>query len=181
MRETLRQKLADSLRSPPPVLTRRDVRLPAVPGKALAVIGMRRSGKTSLLWQCLADRLAAGRPREALLFMGFEDDRLAGLGVADLSWLVEEYFRLHPVLRDRTTSTFFFDEIQLVPGWETFARRLVDTEKVELFLSGSSARLLSREVATSMRGRALEVLLHPFSFRESLRHAGAEPREPWDQ
>ena len=68
-----------------------------------------------------------------------------------------------------------------VPGWEPFVRRLLDTEKVELILSGSSARLLSREVATSMRGRALEVLIHPFSFRESLRHTGVEPGAPWDR
>jgi uncharacterized protein len=66
-----------------------------------------------------------------------------------------------------------------VPGWETFARRLLDTEQIDLFLSGSSARLLSREIATSMRGRALEVLVHPFSFREALRHTHAEPDRPF--
>ncbi len=181
MREVLRQKMLDGLSSPPPPLTRRDVRLPAVPGKALAVIGVRRSGKTTFLWQCLADRLAAGTPREALLLLGFEDDRLVGMEIADLSWLVEEYFRSQPGIRDAQTATFFLDEIQLVPGWEAFARRLVDTERVNLFLSGSSARLLSREVASSMRGRALEVLIHPFSFREMLRHLGAEPDAPWDR
>jgi hypothetical protein len=57
----------------------------------------------------------------------------------------------------------------------------VDTELVDLFLSGSSARLLSREVATAFRGRALEVLVHPFSFREALRHAGKEPSAPWER
>ena len=64
------------------------------------------------------------------------------------------------------------DEIQAVPGWERFVRRVLDSEKVEIFLSGSSAALLSREVATPMRGRAWEVLLHPFSFEEALRHRG---------
>ncbi len=92
---------------------------------------------------------------------------------------MEEYFSLHPGRRDSQAVAFFLDEIQLVPGWETFVRRLLDTEKIDLFLSGSSARLLSREVATSMRGRALEVLVHPFSFREFLRHQGAEPGKPW--
>jgi len=67
------------------------------------------------------------------------------------------------------------DEIQGVPGWEQFARRLMDSEQIDLFLSGSSARLLGREVATSMRGRSMEVLVHPFSFREVLRHHDAEP------
>jgi predicted AAA+ superfamily ATPase len=181
MRDVLRQKIADALVTPPPPMTRRDVRLPAVRGKALAVIGMRRSGKTTFLWQCLADRLAAGAPRESLLYFSFEDERLAGLPVEELSWIVEEFFRLQPGLRDARKATFFFDEIQTVVGWEAFARRLLDTEKVEMFLSGSSARLLSREVATSMRGRAMEVLIHPFSFRETLRHMGAEPIAPWDR
>lgn len=176
MRDVLRQKLIDSLAAPPPALTRRDIRLPAVRNKALAVIGMRRSGKSTFLWQCLAERLAAGTPRDDLVYVSFEDDRLAGMQAPDLAWMVEEYYRLRPSARDRRTVTFCFDEIQTIPGWEAFARRLLDTEKVQLFISGSSARLLSREIASSMRGRAMEVLVHPFSFREALRHAGVEPR-----
>lgn len=175
MRELLRQLIIDSLAAPVPAHTRRDARLPAIPGKAIAAVGMRRSGKTTFLWQCLADRLAAGEPREALLTLNFEDERLAGLQAADLQWIVEEYYRLMPHFRDRHRVTFFFDEIQNVRGWDTFARRLIDAEQVDLFLTGSSARLLSREVATAMRGRAMETLIHPFSFREALRHAGMEP------
>ncbi len=171
MRELLQQLIADSLAMPLPTFTRRDVRLPAVPGKAVAVVGMRRSGKTTFLWQCLADRLASGVAREALLYLNFEDERLVGMQASDLQWVVEDYYRLAPHLRERERVTFFFDEIQLVEGWERFARRLIDTELADLFLTGSSARLLSREVATSMRGRALEVLIHPFSFGEALRHA----------
>ena len=95
----------------------------------------------------------------------------------DLDLLLQEYYRLYPQWRDQQRATFFLDEIQLVPGWEVFARRLLDSEKIDLFLSGSSARLLSREVATSMRGRALEAIVYPFSFRETLRHAGREPQK----
>ena len=171
--------MADAATATVPTATRRAVYVPGVKGKVLAVIGMRRSGKTTFLWQCLADRLAAGVPRDALAYVNFEDERLAGMTALDLQWVVEEYFSLHPERRNRKPVTFFFDEIQLVPGWEAFVRRLLDTERVELFVSGSSARLLSREVATSLRGRALDVLVHPFSFRESLRHRGAEPAAPW--
>lgn len=178
MRDLLQQLIADSLVRPIPLYTRRDARLPSIPGKAVAVIGMRRSGKTTFLWQCLAERLAAGSLREALLYLNFEDERLVGLQAADLQWVVEDYYRQAPYLRDRQRVTFFFDEIQVIHGWEAFARRLIDSEQADLFLTGSSARLLSREVATSMRGRALEVLIHPFSFRETLRHAGAEPTGP---
>lgn len=177
MRNLISQKLVDSLAMPVPAFTRRDVRLPNVRGKAVAVIGMRRTGKTTFLWQVLADRLAQGTAREGLLYFSFEDERLAGIRAADLHVVIEEYYRLHPEWRDQRQASFFLDEIQVVPGWESFARRLLDTERVELFLSGSSARLLSREVATSMRGRAMETLVHPFSFREHLRHVGQEPTQ----
>ena len=177
--EFLRQQLVEAMHRPPPFLMRRDVTLPAIGGKVFSVIGIRRSGKTTYLWQCLSDRLEAGAPPESLILLGLEDDRLAGLEAADLSWLVEEYYQLNPSFRDGYTVTFLFDEIQTVSGWESFVRRLMDTEQVEVLLSGSSAKLLSREVATAMRGRGLEVLVHPFSFREVLRHAGAEPSHPW--
>jgi predicted AAA+ superfamily ATPase len=175
MREILQQKIIDSLAAPLPTFTRRNVRLPGIPGKAVAVIGPRRAGKTTFLWQVLADRVGQGFEREGLVYFNFEDERLAGMTAADLQIVVEEYYRLYPERRERQRVVFFLDEVQVVPGWETFARRLLDTEKVELFLSGSSARLLSREVASSMRGRAMEALVFPFSFREFLRHRNKEP------
>jgi len=175
----LTQKINDSLVAVIPRLTRREVRLPLVPGKALAVIGMRRSGKTCFLSQCMADLLAAGAPRESLLLMNFEDDRLAGMEASDLSFMLESYYQLHPEFRDHTRITLLLDEVQLIPGWETFARRILDSEKVRLFLSGSSASMLSREVHTSMRGRAMEVTVFPFSFREALSHRNLLPEKEW--
>jgi hypothetical protein len=177
----LRLKLAEALALDPPALTRRDVRLPGIRGKAFAVIGVRRGGKTSLMLQHRAERLAEGRPREAQLLISLEDERLAGMSVADFGWLIEEHARQYPGLREAGVMTLFLDEVQTVPGWEGVVRRLADAGGVELFVSGSSARLLSREVATSLRGRAMEVLVHPYSFREVLRHAGGEPAGPWDR
>jgi predicted AAA+ superfamily ATPase len=179
--DLLRLKLAESLATEPPALTRRDVRLPGIPGKAFAVIGVRRGGKTSFLAQCRADRLAEGRTREAQLLISLEDERLAGLSVAELGWLLDEHARRFPGLREAGGMTLYLDEIQTVPGWEGLVRRLMDAGGIEIFVSGSSAKLLSREVATSLRGRAMEVLVHPFSFREALRHAGAEPPGPFDR
>ncbi len=180
IRSVIRQKVADALAASIPPYTPRDVHLPSIKGKARVVIGMRRSGKTTFLWQCLSERLAAGMPREALLYFSFEDERLGDVKTSDLQWIIEEYFTLHPERRDRKPVTLFLDEIQVAPGWEKFTRRLMDTEQTDLFLSGSSARLLSREVATSMRGRGIEVLVHPFSFREFLRHRSAEPKTAWN-
>lgn len=181
MRDLIRRKIIDALAEPVPKLTRRDVHIPGIPNKAIAVIGARRAGKTTFLWQILGERLAGGTPREGLLYFGFEDERLAGMGIADLAMIVDEYYQLHPEWRDGRRPVFFLDEIQTVPGWEIFARRLLETERMDLFVSGSSARLLSREVATSMRGRAMEALVHPFSFREYLRYFGREPDRPADR
>ncbi|MEO6595929.1 MAG: ATP-binding protein [Planctomycetota bacterium] len=136
---------------------------------------MRRAGKTTFLFQCLADRLAQGVERERLVYFNFEDERLGGLQAADLGVILDEYYRAFPQHRRINRVTWCFDEIQLVPGWEKFVRRVLDAENVEIFVSGSSAKMLSREVGTTMRGRALETVITPFSFREFARAAGKEP------
>lgn len=113
---------------------------------------MRRAGKTTFLHQ-LRDEWRTSLFPERAIYIGFDDDRLADIGVGQLGLLLEEYFRTHPELRGRQTVHWFLDEIQLVPGWERFCRRVLDTERIELVVSGSSARMLSREVHTSLRGR----------------------------
>jgi predicted AAA+ superfamily ATPase len=100
---------------------------------------------------------------------------------SDLSFILEEYFRQYPGLRDTQELTFFLDEIQRVPDWEAFVRRVLDSERIRIFISGSSAAMLSREVATSMRGRAMDVPVYPFSFREALDHRGMLPDKEWDR
>ena len=167
----------EPLTTPVP-LTRREAQLPALPGKAHAVIGMRRAGKTTFLRQLLTER-RTGLPPERAIYLSFDDDRLAGMGAEQLGFLLEEYYRRHPALRGRELVYWFLDEIQLVPGWERFVRRVLDTEKMEIVVSGSSAKMLSREVHTSLRGRGLATVIRPFSFREFLRHRNEEPkREP---
>lgn len=175
MRDIIRQKIIDAQTMAIPEFTRRTIYVPGIKGKAIAVIGPRRGGKTTFLWQTLADRVALGTPREGLLYFNFEDERLADMTANELQWVLEEYYLLHPEWRDQQRVLFLFDEIQRVQGWEGFTRRILDSESIELFISGSSARMLSREVATSMRGRAMEALVLPFSFRERLRHLGIEP------
>jgi predicted AAA+ superfamily ATPase len=150
-----------------------------LPGKATAVIGMRRAGKTTYLHQLRRERLERGVAREQLPYLNFEDEQLAGLAAKDLHLVLEEHYRRFPALRGAETVTWCLDEIQVVAGWERFVRRVLDSEKVEIFLSGSSAALLSRELATAMRGRAWEVVIHPFSFEEFLRHHGHQvPERP---
>lgn len=176
----LRQKLVDGITMPLPVLTRRDTWIPRVAGKVLAVIGMRRSGKTSLLWQELGDRLAnPGMERSGLPWISLEDERLIGAGPELLDAYLEIWFSQHPQWRQpqpgKLRPCLFLDEVQVIPGWEGFVRRVIDTEPLDVVVSGSSAQMLSAEIATNLRGRAVETLLWPFSFREALRHQRLEP------
>ena len=174
----LREKLETGLLAAPVTgITPRDARLPAIANKVHAVIGMRRSGKTTFLRQLQAERQRTLQPERAV-YVSFDDDRLAELSLAQLDSLLEEYYRNFPQWRGREVVRWFFDEIQLVAGWERFVRRVMDTERAEIVVSGSSARLLSREVHTSLRGRGWETVIRPFSFREFLRHRGEEPNKP---
>lgn len=173
LEQVIREKVIAAIDAPLPSLTRRDAVLPAITGKAMAVIGMRRAGKTSFLHQCRADLISAGRTPARLLYFNFEDERLGEMQVGQLHLIPDIHLRLYPDPADEPV-TLFLDEIQRVPGWEVFVRRLLDTPGYELFLSGSSAKLLSREIATSMRGRAWEIAIYPFSFTEFLRHHSHE-------
>ena len=169
-RQALSDQLTRSCHEPPPQFTpRRVAGAHRFRGKATAVLGARRAGKTTFLHQVRAERMAAGANLDRLPFISFEDERISGLDGRDLGFLAEEYARV--VASGSPPDAWCFDEIQLVPGWERFVRRLLDEGESEVYVSGSSAQLLSREVATSLRGRGWPVLVHPFGFDEALRHA----------
>ncbi|MCC5847881.1 MAG: ATP-binding protein [Verrucomicrobia bacterium] len=169
IKQIVQEKILSGMQRHLPAFTRRDVRIPLISGKAMTVIGMRRAGKTTFLHQVRSDRIREGAAPESLVYFNFEDERLAGFQAEDLHRILSVHQRLYALPED-VRSTFFLDEIQLVPGWESFTRRLLDEDGCDLFLSGSSALLLSREIASSMRGRGWEINIQPFSFRESLRH-----------
>lgn len=177
--EVLREKILLSTETPLPQLTRREAIVPKIENKAISVIGMRRAGKTCFLHQQRAERIASGIAAEQMIYLNFEDERLAGLSGADLGLIQTIHHRLYPQFAEETL-IYFLDELQVVDGWERFVRRLLDEGHCEIFVSGSSAKLLSREIATSMRGRGWELLIHPFSFREYLRHHDVEPMKASD-
>ncbi|HNZ03761.1 MAG TPA: ATP-binding protein [Myxococcota bacterium] len=173
-RAVLAEKLADSaLGRLPDVTPRRHSGLAQFPGKATAVIGMRRAGKTFFLHQLRAADIAGGVAPRQLPYVNFEDDRLLGMDSSGLAVMLEMYYRENPDLRGGDARVLWcLDEVQVVPGWQLFVRRLLDAEKTEVAITGSSAAMLSREIATSLRGRAWTVKIFPFSFDEALRHAG---------
>jgi len=149
-----------------------------VHGKATVCIGVRRSGKSTYLYQVMDGLLREGVPRENILYLNFFDDRLHRLKQEDLSNITEAYFSLYPEKKNSETVYCFFDEIQALEGWEPFVDRLIRTEKCEVYLTGSSSRMLSKEIATQMRGRALSWEIFPFSFREFLDFKGITSNGP---
>src|SRR5262245_36012239 len=132
--------VADSHQRVLPALTRRSIVLPWVAGKADAIVGMRRVGKTWLRFQKMAELVSSGTPRADLLYINFEDERLGDVSARDLGRIIEAHFRANPAARERH-GAFFFDEIHLVGGWERFVRRLIDTEAAHVSVTGSSAKL----------------------------------------
>ena len=142
--------------------------------KASVYIGVRRSGKSTFMFQAIQRLLDGGISRQNILYVNFFDDRLSNLRRDDLGLIAEAYYSLYPEKKNTETVHCFFDEIQAAPGWEPFIDRLLRTEKCEVYLTGSSARMLSKEIATQMRGRALSWEIFPFSFREFLDYKGME-------
>ena len=150
----------------------RELSLPMDVDKVVSIVGMRRTGKTFLLF-LLARKLRNRVPRENVVYLNFEDDRLFPLELGDMALLVQAYYELFPGKKEERVY-FLFDEIQNVPNWETFIRRLQDTEKCHIYITGSSSRLLSREIATALRGRTVSYEVFPLSFREFLAFKGVK-------
>ena len=152
----------------------RRLHVESAPGKATVCIGVRRSGKSTFLFQLIQALLDGGVSRQNILYLNFFDDRLHNLRQENLALIAESYYSIYPEKKGEETIYCFFDEIQAVPGWEPFVDRMMRTEKCEVYLTGSSARMLSKEIATQMRGRALSWELFPFSFREFLDGRGVD-------
>lgn len=146
----------------------RDVQFPEAPNKIKVAIGMRRVGKTYFLYQQIQKMIGKGIPLASILYINFEDDRLLPLDEKKLAKLVDAFYSLYPENHDRKCY-LFFDEVQNVKNWPIVIRRLHDTKNVEIFLTGSSAKLLSKEIATSLRGRSLATEIWPYSFDEFAR------------
>lgn len=169
LKNTLRELYSDFYEDQIPETTRRLTTIPEVSRSATVVLGMRRTGKTFLLYQRMNELLASGVSKDRMLHVNFEDDRLMGMTVEDLRYVPDVYYQMFPENRNRLCY-FFLDEIQNIKHWEVFVRRMVDTSNVQIYLSGSSAKLLSKEVATAMRGRSVEIENFPLSFEEFLIH-----------
>ena len=142
-----------------------------VDGLNYVFVGLRHAGKSYLMFQRIAQLIEQGHKKEEILYFNFEDDRIDSLDVKDLDLIktcYEEMYDSRPI--------FFLDEIQLVDRWEKFARRLAD-QKYQVYITGSNAKMLSSEIATTLGGRYMIHEVYPYSFQEYLNANGIDIHE----
>lgn len=134
------------------------------PSKIIVVTGFRRTGKTYLVYDLIKDLIKKGKSKEEIIYFNFEDERIP---------LKTEFLTLLlPTIRKEIPGKIkylFLDEIQNIPNWSKWLRRIYDNKKINnIFVTGSNSKLSSREIPTELRGRCLEILVYPLSFKEFL-------------
>ena len=166
MEKVFEELIAEFQEGEIPDLIERELKIPYHLRKIFVIYGLRRAGKTYYLYYLIKEFLKKGLTKKEIFYFDFEDERLEGIQTKDLSKILELYYKINPKTKN---PILFFDEIQEVPGWEKFIRRIYEKNKVRVFLTGSSSKLLSKEIATALRGRTLSYQLLPFSFKEFLK------------
>ena len=134
----------------------------------MTIAGPRRAGKTYFCFQLMQKLLNQGIPRENMLYINFEDNRLLGASANDLEKILEYFLELSEISKKHKLY-LFLDEIQTVKDWDAWVRRIYDTRKeIQLVVTGSSSKLLSKEISTKLRGRVINKEILPLSFKEIL-------------
>ena len=161
----------------PTDLKRRDRQLPVNEGKIVTVPGVRRCGKTSRMEVVVNDLLASGVARKRVLWGSFDDERLVHMTSDELGLIIDAYREMYPDI-DMASVYMFFDEIQLIDGWEYFVMRLYKHYSKNIYISGSNATMLSSELKSALRGWPDEEETLPLSFREYCEFKGI-PTDSW--
>jgi hypothetical protein len=153
---------------PKDIIKRKTISINTDSASIISVYGPRQSGKTYLFYQLIEELITKKRiKKDRILYVNFEDERLMPFQLSDFESLLDAYYELYPQNKDERVY-LFFDEVQNIEHWEIAVRRIFDKEMVRIFITGSSSKLLSKEIASSLRGRTLSYELLPFSFEEVL-------------
>ena len=162
----MKEYILDYHRNALPKLIARDLAIGET-NKIVSIIGPRRAGKTYFLYQKIGELLSQGVKKENTLYLNFEDPRLMDLTYKDFGDIIKIHWQLYPgTIKEKLF--ILIDEPQNIIKWEAGVRYLHDNN-FKVFLTGSSSKLLSKEIATGLRGRSLSYLLLPFSFGEFLK------------
>lgn len=149
----------------PVKLKPREKPLPTDTGMIITIPGVRRCGKTSRMEVVVNKLLERGVERSRLLWISFDDERLVRMSSEELNLIIDAYREMYPEV-DMASVYMFFDEIQLIDGWEYFVLRLYKHYSKNIYISGSNATMLSSEIKSALRGWPLEEETFPLSFRE---------------
>jgi len=141
--------------------------------RMITTAGFRRCGKSTYMTQIITNLLGSGVPMDRIVCINFVDERIRPHKTEVLDSIVETYYTLYPDNQDSTVH-WFFDEIHLVPEWEYFIDRLNRRRENRVYITGSTSRLTSGEIASVLRGRSLVYELFPFSFKEILDRDGID-------
>lgn len=150
---------------------RRDEELPVDRKKIITIPGVRRCGKSTLMMIAINDLLKIGVPVQNILWIGFDDERLRNMTSDDFDEVIAAYMEMYPDIPIKDVY-MFFDEIQIIGGWEYFVLRVYKSYCKNIYISGSNATMLSTELSTALRGYPLEYKIYPLSFNEYCRFRG---------
>ena len=167
MRKTFKTLITDFQERKINGIVSREYNIPVDSDKIISLIGVRRCGKTYILFDVI-NKLRETIQPENIIYINFEDDRLFPIESKDLDALMEGYYEMYPDKREELVYVFL-DEVQNIPEWERYVRRIYDTLNVRIFVTGSSSKLLSKEIATSLRGRTITYEIFPYSFTDFLK------------
>lgn len=165
--EDFRKVISDWFTRTLPNIYERDIDIPLDVDVVVSIVGPRRSGKTFMVYS-LISRLERFLPRGNVLYINMEHERLRHLSTEDLGDMITAYNEIGKP--DGTKPIYLFlDEVQVVDGWNRWINRMYESKKYHIYLTGSTSQLLSREIATEMRGRSISYIVFPYSYREILK------------
>jgi len=153
-----------------PSIIPRELDIPLKTNSIVSIIGPRRSGKTYMMYYTIL-KLLDEIPINNILYVDFEDERIRNLDANDLNDMLKVFYMILKPYSDKP-KYLFLDEVHVVRDWDKWVRRIYDTREYHIYISGSSSKLLSREISTSLRGRSIDYVIFPFSFREFLKVKG---------
>lgn len=149
----------------------RDVKLPVNRKKIITVPGVRRCGKSTMMEIAINDLVRKGVPKENILWIGFDDERLVNMSSDELDDVIIAYMEMFPDIPIKDVY-MFFDEIQLIKDWEYFVLRIYKSYCKNIYICGGNATMLSSELGSALRGYPLEYETYPLSFNEFCRFKG---------
>lgn len=179
-KDTIKSLIALKQHEVPFDVIQRDEKLPTNRKKIITIPGVRRCGKSTMMMIAINSLIESGVPAQNILWIGFDDERLRKMTSDDLDEIITSYMEMYSDLPIKDVH-MFFDEIQIIEGWEYFILRVYKNYCKNIYICGSNATMLSTELGTALRGYPLEYKTYPLSFNEYCRFKGVNTESYLEQ